>query len=93
MKDVAENLALDYIKLREIGCIQFNDMTVTVHCKSTSDKDIVISADLKSIGHFLKVHSCHGDIEKQCKALHGFFQQCISEWKEQMAKYHRYVVY
>jgi len=81
IKDAAENLAKDYVTLKTIGCIQFQNMTVTVYCNPDPNSKLAVSVNLRSIDEKFEGY---GDVENQALCLHNFFKNCIQSWTRKM---------
>lgn len=82
MQDAVENLAKAYIDIRNLGCIQFDDMMVVVHCNV--DHRVAIEVRLQSIGHCILGMKKEKPCIEHCEDLHRYMTVCASKWRKLM---------
>lgn len=83
MRDAVENLAKAYIDVRREGCIQFDDLLVTVHCKPTEGTAVEIR--LQSIDEG-KVFASAEEMSAldHCLVIYKYLSECVKRWRSSM---------
>ena len=83
MRDAVENLARAYIDIKREGCVQFDDMLITVHCNPKHD--VAVEVRLKSMKKGLYGQNKDTkDAITHCQDIYRHLRECMEMWEQTM---------
>ena len=89
MKDAVENLARVFIDLRREGCVQFENMYITVYCDPAHDPGVEIS--FRSLGKALMGVKESKTALEHCLDIYVYLKDCVKMWREMTTDIRRLV--